>query len=212
MILKAALNLLIREGYAALNIKALAKELGSSTQPVSWHFGAMEGLRKALAEYDLSYANEKMHPSSENGFEAFTEVGEAYINIAFDEPNLFRFLYMGGDSGYCAGGLDTLTSATDNAELIKQIAAYFSIPRKAAGTYLQNTIIYTHGLAALIASGVMQSTKTQVCKMVNNAGNAFLLQAGVDLSMIEDLGSMNNRLLKGASSETVRPKLRGEKE
>ena len=30
-ILQAALNLLIREGYAALNIKALANELGSST-------------------------------------------------------------------------------------------------------------------------------------------------------------------------------------
>ena len=38
LILEYALKMLIRDGYAALNIKALAKEIGCSTQPISWHF------------------------------------------------------------------------------------------------------------------------------------------------------------------------------
>lgn len=72
-------------GYSALNITALAKEIGCSTQPISWHFGNMDGLRKELSKYALSYANDKMRSSYNNGIEAFANVGIAYVNIAFDE-------------------------------------------------------------------------------------------------------------------------------
>lgn len=46
MILNAALTMLIRDGYSALNIKALAEELHCSTQPISRHFGNMEGFER----------------------------------------------------------------------------------------------------------------------------------------------------------------------
>lgn len=39
-ILDAALKMLIRDGYDSINIKTLAKELGCSTQPISWHLAA----------------------------------------------------------------------------------------------------------------------------------------------------------------------------
>lgn len=184
MILKAALDLLIRDGYAALNIKALAKKLGSSTQPISWHFGNMKGLRKALTEYALTYANEKMRSSAENSMDAFIEVGSVYVSIAFDEPNLFRYLYLGEQGGYKAGGVEALVDDTDNAELIDRITAYLDVPREITAKYVQNSIIYTHGLASFIATGVIQSSKEQVMEMVTIAGNAFLLQTGVDLSKI----------------------------
>ena len=58
VILEAALKMLIRDGYAAVNIKTLSKEIDCSTQPLVWHFGNMEKLRKALAEYALDYAKE----------------------------------------------------------------------------------------------------------------------------------------------------------
>ena len=46
--LQAALKLVAKNGYAALNIKAVAKELGCSTAPISWQFGGMDGLREEL--------------------------------------------------------------------------------------------------------------------------------------------------------------------
>ena len=55
-ILETALQLLIRDGHEAITIKAVAKELGTSTQPISWTFGNMENFRTALAEYALNYA------------------------------------------------------------------------------------------------------------------------------------------------------------
>lgn len=116
----------------------------------------MDGLLRELANYALSYANEKMHPTAEN--EAFTEVGSAYISIAFDISELFH------------------------------------IPEENACRYMQNSIIYTHGIVSLIASGVMKSTKKQVKELVNLAGYAFLTQEGADLQLAEGFG---NKLITG---------------
>ena len=66
VILETALQMLIRDGYSAVNIKTLSKEIGCSTQPLVWHFDNMEGLRKALAEYAIAFANKKLKPLSEN--------------------------------------------------------------------------------------------------------------------------------------------------
>lgn len=184
-ILKAALDLLIRDGYSSLNIKTLAKELNCSTQPISWHFGNMEGLRKALTEYAMNYANQKMLSAAGNGMDSFINVGAGYIHIAFDEPNLFRYLYMSGDSGYHADGFDVLMNAEDNAEIVEHISQYLKIPKENAGRFVQNTIIYTHGLATFVVSGLIKSSKEQVMEMVMQAAVAFLAQAGADLQRLK---------------------------
>lgn len=75
VILQKGLELLIRDGYSSVNIKSLAKEIGCSTQPLVWHFENMEGLRKALSEYALNYANSKMCPTADNAIAAFEQVG-----------------------------------------------------------------------------------------------------------------------------------------
>ena len=92
MILKTGLDLVIREGYEVINIKRLAKEIGCSTQPISWSFGNMEAFREELFQYALNYMNSKMRPNGKNPAAALFSVGETYVNMAFDEPNLIRYL------------------------------------------------------------------------------------------------------------------------
>ncbi len=179
LILEHALKILIREGYSALNIKSLAKEIGCSTQPISWHFGNMEGLRKALSEYALNYANNKMRPTAENAIAAFEQVGTAFIHIAVTEPNLFRFLYLEGYSGLPSDNFDALVADEDNAVLIKRISKNLAISEESAGRYLQNTIIYTHGIATLTATGIINASEKEMIRLVNCAANAFLVQEGV---------------------------------
>lgn len=178
MILQAALEMLIRDGYSAINIKTLSKAIGCSTQPLVWHFESMVGLRKAIAEYALNYANGKMRTCAQNGMDAFAGVGMAYINLAFDEPNLFKYLYMTGESEFQAGGFDVLVNADANAALVGQIADYLKIPKEKVNSFFQDTMIYTHGLACFVASGVITSSKEEVIKMVNQATRTFLSQAG----------------------------------
>ena len=183
-ILQHALEMLIREGYSSINIKTLAKKIGCSTQPISWHFGNMENFRNALTEYALNYANAKMLSASE-GMLGFSNVGVGYIDLAFDEPNLFRYLYMSGESGYHAGGFDILTTADTNSAMIEQIANQLGTSADKVSEFFRNTIIYTHGLACFVVSGLIKSTKEELYAMVEQGADGFLLQAGFVLSREE---------------------------
>lgn len=184
-ILQHALEMLIQNGYASINIKALAKRIGCSTQPISWHFGNMENFRNALTEYALDYANKKMLSASE-GMSAFSNVGIGYIDIAFDEPNLFRYLYMSGESGYHAGGFDIFTTADANSAMIEQIAKQLGISADKVNDFFRNTIIYTHGLACFVVSGLIKATKEELYAMVNQGAYGFMMQAGFELDKEED--------------------------
>lgn len=186
VILDVALKMLIRDGYSAINIKTLSKEIGCSTQPLVWHFENMDGLRKALADYALMYANKKMGSSFADGsLNIFEQVGRTYIKMALNEPNLFQFVFLNGSGCYPKGNAEMLTEDADHAELIKMIANEFQISEQNAGQYLQNTVIYTHGLATFIATGMMSMSEEETMALINQAGNNFLIQAGVPLERIE---------------------------
>ena len=186
MILKTALELLIESGYGNVTIKAVAKKLNSSTQPISWHFGNMEGFRKALAEYAISYANKKLKPSSKNAVSAFSEIGNAYVDIAFDMPYLFKYLYLNEGSDYCAGTFEMILSAINNQDLVTEIADFFCISDDKALDYLTNTIIYSHGLLVAIVSGTIKADRQTAKEKVHNACCAFLLQVGRDIKKAQE--------------------------
>lgn len=180
VILDAALKMLIRDGYSAINIKTLSKEIGCSTQPLVWHFENMDGLRKALADYALTYANKKMDSSSADGsITIFEQVGRTYINMAMNEPNLFQFVFLNGSGCYPKGNAEMLTRDADHAKLVKMIANEFKISEQNAGKYLQNTIIYTHGLATFVATGMMCLSEEEIMALINQAGSNLLIQVGV---------------------------------
>lgn len=181
VILQAALEMLIRDGYSAINIKTLSKEIGCSTQPLVWHFENMDGLRKALANYALMYANEKMRPSTNSAINAFEQVGRAYIKMALYQPNLFQFVFLNGSGCYPTGNANMLIEDKDHAELIKIIAKEFQIPEQNAEQYLQNSVIYTHGLATFVATGIMNISEKEIMILIKQAVDHFLIQAGVPL-------------------------------
>lgn len=179
VILQAALEMLIETGYSTINIKTLSQKIGCSTQPLVWHFQSMEGLRKALADYALVYANQKMCPTVEDAIEAFEQIGHAYVKIALEEPKLFQFVFLNGSGSYPMGSFQMLVEDEDNAKLIRMIAAKFQISDQKAGEYLQNTLVYTHGLATFAATGMMHLSEGEMMKLINQAGDSFLMKAGV---------------------------------
>lgn len=177
IILQAALELLIEKGFSEVNIKTLSEKIGCSTQPIVWHFDNMEGLRVALGQYALAYANKKLYPVLDEGNEAFRQVGRAYIGLAMNEPNLFRFLYMSGKSELSLKNFDGLLNDVGNGELIKTLSESLKISEVIAGRYLQNIIIYTHGIAALIVAGVIKATEKEVFDLIDHVSDALLLKA-----------------------------------
>lgn len=187
IILQTALELLIETGYQSINIKTLSQKIGCSTQPIVWHFCNMEGMRKELGEFALQYANEKMR-SPVQGMEAFSNIGTAYIEMAFEQPNLFRYLYMSGDCGCLAESFDALTS-DENAAMVEQIAVQRNIPISKVESYYKNMMIYTHGLASFIASGLIKASKEDVGNMIQNLSDELLSQACLNSKHHESNGN-----------------------
>ena len=179
IILQAALNMLIRDGYSSINIKTLAKEIGCSTQPIVWHFDNMEGLRVALSEYAIAYAKNKLDTNVSNAVEAFEHTGRAYVDMAVNEPNLFRFLYLGENKKDSINNFETIITNKNNSEQIRKIAEYLGIPEENVSRYLQNTIVYAHGVATLVATKVITASEEEMMTMINHAADGFLMQEGV---------------------------------
>lgn len=173
VILQAALEILIEKGFQAVNIKTIAGKLHCSTQPISWHFGNMETLRIELGKYACAYADAKTEPSSSDGLDAFAKIGHALTDIAFDESNLYRFLFLEESGGYCLGGIESLTELAENNALICRIASENNMTEQFASQYVESMIIYTMGILSLCVSGVLHCSKGDVYKKLQQADCMF---------------------------------------
>ena len=184
VILEAALKMLIRDGYASVNVKTIAAEIGCSTQPIVWHFENMEGLRLALSEYAMEYAAKKAASNYENKLESFEFLGRSYVKMALKEPNLFKFLYLGESPMGKPYNLKEVGRAKNKA-MITMIAEQTGLNEEQVIRFVRNTIIYSHGIATMIATGVLKGTEKEMMEMINNAADAFILSEGIDPKELE---------------------------
>ena len=173
MILEHALKMLIRDGYESINIKALAKEIGCSTQPISWHFGNMDGLRSELSDYARNHLINKLFNMQKNVVLSFLDLGLNYLNVAFDEPNLFKYIFMNGCGGYVASDIRVFSDAGQNAVITEMLSNQLGISKGVASAYVQDLTIYTHGLASYIVTGVVQISKEEAKEMLIRVGTSF---------------------------------------
>ena len=180
MILEAALKILIRDGYAAVNVKTIAKKLGCSTQPVVWHFENMEGLRSALSEYAREYAARKAVSDSRNKIESFEFLGRSYVKMALKEPNLFKFLYLGESPMGKPYDLKGIARDKKNKEMISKIAEQTGLNEEQVIRFVRNTLIYSHGIATMVATGVFKGTEKEMMEMINDAADSFIMKEGID--------------------------------
>ena len=176
IILGSALTMLIRDGYSSVNVKTLAAEIGCSTQPIVWHFENMEGLRTALYIYAREYANKSIKAST-NPSDLFKEMGRSYIRMAVREPNLFKFLYLGESPVSKPYKMKDLTGGQHKA-MIRGIAEQTGLTEEQAARCIQNTIIYSHGLATMVATGVFKASEKSLMNMVLQASEGFVRIAG----------------------------------
>lgn len=186
-ILETGLQLIIREGHEAVNIKRLARELCSSTQPISWTFGNMENYRTELFAYALHYMNDKMKPEGENPVAGFATVGETYLNMAYDEPNLIRYLRSDTSGLVAQGGIGAIFDEEKSKFLREALEKSLGISKELAHGFMTTMVIYTQGLVTLITDGTVHYSREQTQKMLRDVGVVYLVYAGVPAEKAESL-------------------------
>ena len=177
--LQAALELVSRDGYAALNIKAVARELGCSTAPISWQFGGMDGLREELIPFAEQYVEDKYYSRNENEVAAFEQRGRGTIDLALENPNLFRFLYTGERSQILSTGFRLQTNNPDTDNVYQKMADLLGITLNQVMDFAMTMMVYTQGIGTLIASGIVKDTKENMYRMLHNPGLTYLKGLGV---------------------------------
>ena len=186
-ILQTALEIVTQDGYAALNIKAVAKKLGCSTAPISWQFGGMDGLRQELIPFAEKYVENTYYSFDENEFVAFEQRGKGTIDLALERPYLFRFLYMGERSQLLSNGFELQQDPSDGTDMYEKIADMLEITIEQAMDFAMTMMVYTQGMGTLIASGIVQDTKENMYCMLHNTGMTYLKGLGVGEDILQAL-------------------------
>ena len=181
-IFEAAWKILEAEGYAAVNIKTVAKEAGCSTQPVSWLFGNMGVFRNEFRAYCIGklWGDIDSKMQGKDPVEAFFETGKNYLSIACDHPNVFRFLYLEDPGDLFPKGV-TIIDVVCHPKIISMMAREFGRDEESLSAVVRDTVIYTHGLAAFMLWDMISLTKEEAEKMIYDEGVTKLRAIGIEI-------------------------------
>ena len=174
IILNTAFQKLVRDGYAAINITSLAQEIGCSTQPIAWQFGNMEGLRDALLRHSLDYMKNHFTLSGDATAPMLTEIVRRYIDLAFDSPHLYRYLYMTDQERKQTEELIQALRFPNYEKILCLLQKEYGVSQQAAKQYLLDLQLYVHGIASCVVAKIPFASKEDVLSMVHGVNETFL--------------------------------------
>ena len=158
MILSTALEMLRAGGMEAVNIKALAKQLNCSTQPIYLSFDRMDALRAELSSLAVETFSKKMECDGGTA----NLYGMAYIKFAQEEKELFRYLFM-RQNAY-AELREALLPIMHVS--ISRLMEQYHIGQEEAHHFHDQLWVHTHGIASMIATGFCDWNMDKVEKML----------------------------------------------
>lgn len=176
MILKTAFIMLVRDGYATINITSLANELGCSTQPIAWHFGNMDGLRAQLLDFCLEFLKDRFTVEGESVVSILDGIAYRYIGLAFDYPNLYKYLYMSEQDGKKMAKIGQNLRMQNHDKIIQMLEQEHDISAEAADKYLLNLQLYVHGIASYAVTKISFPSKDVIMQMIHEVSEALLKQ------------------------------------
>ena len=112
-ILNAALQIITKEGYAALSMRRLAEQIEYSPASIYLHFGSREQIAKELSEVGFGELLQQLSAASAlpNAVHALHALGLAYVRYGMENREMYRLIFM-GDSEYMIAAFSKQTEAS----------------------------------------------------------------------------------------------------
>lgn len=167
-VLNAACQLMRRKGMEALNARAIAKELGGSTQPIFRLFTNMEDLHRELILYVARQFQAHAEADMAQSDSPYIQLCTTYLLYGRDEPELFKLLFM--RDRISEGQYSDQTNYDFVFNIIKKETP---LDDETALRFFERTWLFIHGLAVCIATKYIpcQDERYLIC-MVKEAYNA----------------------------------------
>lgn len=167
-VLHAACQLMRREGMEALNARAIAKELGGSTQPIFRLFTNMEDLRRELILYVARQFQAHAEADMAQSDSPYIQLCTTYLLYGRDEPELFKLLFM--RDRVSEGQYSDQTNFDLVFNIIKKETP---LDDETALRFFERTWLFIHGLAVCIATKYITcQDERYLISMVKEAYNA----------------------------------------
>lgn len=167
-VLHAACQLMRREGMDALNARAIAKELGGSTQPIFRLFTNMEDLHRELILYVARQFQAHAEADMAQSDSPYIQLCTTYLLYGRDEPELFKLLFM--RDRVSEGQYNDQTNFDLVFNIIKKETP---LDDETALRFFERTWLFIHGLAVCIATKYIPcQDERYLISMVKEAYNA----------------------------------------
>ena len=179
-VLDAAYELVRREGIDALNARAVARELGGSTQPIFRLFTGMDELYTQIIHKADADLRSRMNTQIREGRNEYISVCMTYLLFSRDEPELFKLLFM----------RDRLQDGVVGREYTHEwgfpiIERSFGVDRDTAVRLYEHTFFHTHGLAVCFATKYMPClSEERMEAMVTDTLRAAAAQLNIPLNTL----------------------------
>lgn len=164
-IIHTALDLIRKNGDAALNARNIAAALHCSTQPVFSNFSTMEELRLAVVEAADALCREYRKKEMERGeYPPYKATGMAYIRFAKEEKELFKLLYMRDRTR------EVIPDETDTENQMEaMVKGNTGLEGSDVKLFHLEMWAYVHGIAAMLATGFFDLDWDLISKMLTDS-------------------------------------------
>ena len=173
MILNAAFTLLRTQGHEAVNARSIAKQAGCSVQPIYSCYSNMSELMQELFLHTQQYLTGYVEKNADKN-NYFESIGRCHIGFARDEKYLFCFLFLSKYMG--VNSLEGIYRQCARQDVTEDIMKTLSISEASAKRLYLHMMLYTHGIASMIATGAADIPNQEIHSLSDSAFYAFLKQ------------------------------------
>ena len=172
-IIEAAVGIVREEGFSALTARVLGARLGSSARPVFTVFQGMEEVQQAVIRRAKEIYGEYVEEGLSDDI-PFRGVGTQYILFSIREPKLFQLLFM-KEQKKMPELSGVLPLIDDNyGKILLSIEQSYGLKGPSAERLYRHMWIYSHGIAALCATGMCRFTGEEIKGILAEAGKGIL--------------------------------------
>lgn len=123
-ILDAARNLLVKDGYAAISIRAVADAIEYSPATLYLHFTDREAILTALAMEGFNSLADRMKAATEaNVFDRMVSQGLQYLDFAVQNPRLYELMFISRDLTLFASEGDAVPDGPECFQILHEAVA-----------------------------------------------------------------------------------------
>lgn len=172
-LLDAGLDIIIRQGYSAVNIKTVAQAAGCSTQPVVWAFGNIDAYRAALRRHATAFAQRRTRGDTPDY--AHARAGYGYIDMAIEMPNLIRYLRSDEQDLRQSGGIALIFDGETTLQRRIFWEKTLHVSPEDAEKFVNFCVVHTEGIVSMLLSGVLPPDREMAHRLLEEAGTAYAM-------------------------------------